>query len=81
MSDYFKIDYNQDGCPIVTMDDKDLSRKETLRLLNSKTQKIEQLEKQLASVSKFPVMMRKMWSGGEVQEWIDKQLNPPAKGE
>lgn len=23
----------------------------------------------------FPTMLRKMWSGGEVQEWIDDQLN------
>jgi hypothetical protein len=22
---------------------------------------------------KFPTMLRKMWSGGEVQEWLDKQ--------
>jgi hypothetical protein len=22
---------------------------------------------------KFPVMLRKMWSGGEVQQWLDEQ--------
>jgi hypothetical protein len=25
----------------------------------------------------FPTALRKMWSGGEVQEWINKQLNNP----
>ncbi len=48
MSDYFKIDYNQDGWPIVTMEGNDLSKKKILRLLNSKTQKIQEIEKQLA---------------------------------
>ena len=46
MSEYFKIDYNQDGWPIVTMDNKDIGRKKILQLLNSKTQEIEQLKKE-----------------------------------
>lgn len=25
---------------------------------------------------KFPVMLRKMWSGSEVQEWIDDNITP-----
>lgn len=25
---------------------------------------------------KFPTMLRKMWSGGEVQDWIDKNVEP-----
>ena len=23
----------------------------------------------------FPTMLRKMWSGGEVQDWLDKNVN------
>ncbi len=63
MSDYFKIDYNQDGWPIVTMEGNDLSRKKILRLLNSKTQKIQELEKQLAeSVPKSEIKnLGEMW--------------------
>ena len=33
-------------------------------------EKIEKLIKDL----RFPVMLRKMWSGGEVQEWIDEKV-------
>lgn len=25
---------------------------------------------------RFPVMLRKMWSGGEVQEWLDENVAP-----
>lgn len=25
---------------------------------------------------KFPTMLRKMWSGGEVQDWLDKNVEP-----
>ena len=31
---------------------------------------------QQLSVPKFPTMLRKMWSGTEVQEWIDKNIHP-----
>lgn len=61
----------------IEVDNKNLA--EMTRLLQEVGIKNEELEKQLANVSKFPTMMRKMWSGGEVQEWIDKQLTPPAK--
>jgi hypothetical protein len=26
----------------------------------------------------FPTMLRKMWSGGEVQEWLDENVNKEA---
>jgi len=29
---------------------------------------------ELVKALKFPVMLRKMWSGGEVQKWIDEQI-------
>lgn len=29
------------------------------------------------AVPKFPVMLRKMWSGGEVQEWINENYTTP----
>lgn len=25
----------------------------------------------------FPTMLRKMWSGGEVQAWLDEHVNQP----
>ena len=62
MSEYFKIDYNQDGWPIVTMDNEDIGRKKILQLLNSKTQKIEQLKKEnelyLELLDQFAVYLR-----------------------
>jgi hypothetical protein len=37
-----------------------------------------------AKPPRFPTMLRKMWSGGEVQAWIDEHWNagaPPRLGE
>ena len=35
---------------------------------------IEQVVNNASNTPRFPTMLRKMWSGGEVQEWIDRQL-------
>lgn len=35
---------------------------------------IEQVVNNASNTPRFPTMLRKMWSGSEVQEWIDRQL-------
>ena len=45
------------------------------RLLRARN---ERLEKELAEKRErvlFPTMLRKMWSGGEVQAWLDENVN------
>ncbi len=34
------------------------------------------MSKQVADIPPFPTMLRKMWSGGEVQKWIDENIAP-----
>lgn len=31
----------------------------------------------MKSKLQFPTMLRKMWSGGDVQEWLDEQASKP----
>lgn len=39
-------------------------------------QALEQPAQEPVAIPKFPTMLRKMWSGTEVQEWIDKNTHP-----
>lgn len=43
-----------------------------LREQNIELKKIEKLERWPI---KFPVELRKMWSGSEVQDWLDSKMN------
>lgn len=36
---------------------------------------VEQLRASKLEPPQFPTMLRKMWSGGEVQRWIDEHWN------
>lgn len=57
----FKRDYEEDGRTI---------RGEVLHQLNTTMLPVPNYEK-----VQFPTYLRKMWSGGEVQEWLDSRLN------
>jgi hypothetical protein len=43
------------------------------KTLDACKEALAEAEKQEPVKLQFPVMLRKMWSGGEVQEWLDKQ--------
>ena len=43
------------------------------KAINACKEALAEAEKQEPVALKFPTMLRKMWSGGEVQEWLDKQ--------
>lgn len=38
--------------------------------------KLKEAEGVINSLTKFPAMLRKMWSGGEVQRWINAHIKP-----
>lgn len=38
--------------------------------------KLKEAEGVINSLTKFPTMLRKMWSGGEVQRWINAHIKP-----
>lgn len=44
-----------------------------MNLVNEQASRIGKLEEKLNNL-KFPVYIRKMWSGAEVQEWLDREL-------
>ena len=55
--------------------------KDTLEAAKSNGRKIfKYLQADTIKALKFPVELRKMWSGGEVQDWLTQQASQQRKG-
>jgi hypothetical protein len=62
---------------LIKLGDAEEARAKLLERWNRRVHEAEDTPKPPPSSPRFPVALRKQWSGGEVQEWIDRNWSKP----